>query len=178
MSADAERQARFVELVRVHQGAIRKVAALYARDRADRDDLFQEIALQLWRSFEGFRGESAFSTFLYRVALNTALMRIRSAQRRPEAGAAAAVRDAAAPMSSRDEEEVERLYAAIRELAPIDRAIVMLVLEERSHEEIAAVTGLTTGNVGVRLSRSKVRLRRLLGAAESGEEGTSCSKTR
>lgn len=170
MSADAERQARFVELVRVHQGAIRKVAALYARDRADREDLFQEIALQLWRSFEGFRGESAFSTFLYRVALNTALMRIRSAQRRPEAGAAAAEREAAAPASSRDEEEVERLYAAIRELAPIDRAIVMLVLEERSHEEIAAVTGLTTGNVGVRLSRGKARLRRLLGAADPAEE--------
>jgi len=164
MSADAERQARFVDLVRVHQGAIRKVAALYARDRADREDLFQEIALQLWRSFEGFRGEAAFSTFLYRVALNTALMRLRSTRRRPEVDAAAAVRDAASPAISRDDEEVERLYAAIRELAPIDRAIVMLVLEERSHDEIASVTGLSTGNVGVRLSRSRVRLRRLLEA--------------
>lgn len=170
MNGDAGRQARFVELVRVHQGAIQKIAALYARDRADRDDLFQEIALQLWRSFGGFRGESSFSTFLYRVALNTALMRIRGAQRRPKFDDSEVVRNAESPASPRDDEEVERLYAAIRELAPIDRAIVLLVLEERSHEEIAAVTGLTTGNVGVRLSRSKARLRRLLGAADPAQE--------
>ena len=97
MRQEPERQARFVDLVHAHQGAIRKVAALYARDSADREDLFQEIVLQLWRSFESFRGDAAFSTFLYRVALNTALMRLRRSYRRPEIEAGRALDDLPAP---------------------------------------------------------------------------------
>jgi RNA polymerase sigma-70 factor (ECF subfamily) len=172
------RQARFLGLLETHQGAIRKVAALYGRNRADREDLFQEIALQLWRSFDSFRGDSAFSTFLYRVALNTALLRARGAQRRPRIDADAALEEVESPAGRGGEAEVERLYAAIRELQAIDRAIVLLVLEERSHEEIAAVTGLTAGNVSVRLSRCKERLRRLLGTTESAHGGSPCSTRR
>lgn len=178
MSSDPERQACFVDLLHARQGVVRKVAALYAVDRAEREDLLQEIALALWRSFETYRGEAAFSTFLYRVALNTALMRVRRRYRRPEGqlerDRASAVEQVAAPEPTRDEEQVERLYAAIRELAPLDRAIVMLVLDERSYAEIAEVTGLSAGNVSVRLVRAKERLRKRLGAARA-EEGESCS---
>jgi len=177
MVKEPERQARFVDLVHAHQGAIRKVAALYARDPADREDLFQEIVLQLWRSFESFRGDAAFSTFLYRVALNTALMRLRRAYRRPEIEAGRALDDLPVPVPApeRGDEEVERLYAAIRQLGPLDRAIVLLVLEERSYEEIAAVTGLTRGNVSVRIVRIRERLRRLMGVAENGKDARPCS---
>jgi RNA polymerase sigma-70 factor, ECF subfamily len=177
MRQEPERQARFVDLVHAHQGAIRKVAALYARDAADREDLFQEVVLQLWRSFDSFRGDAAFSTFLYRVALNTALMRLRRAYRRPdvEAGRALDEVPAAAPAPGHDDDDVERLYAAIRRLAALDRAIVLLVLEERSYEEIAAVTGLTRGNVSVRIVRIKERLRRLMGVAENGKDAKPCS---
>ena len=175
MRTDPERQARFVDLVAAHQGALRKVAALYAHDAADREDLLQEITLQLWRCFDSFRGEAAFSTFLYRVALNTALMRLRKSYRRPPIASGRAVEELPAPAATRDDEEVERLYAAIRQLGPIDRAIVALVLEGRSYDEIAAVTGLSAGNVGVRLVRGKERLRRLLGAEPTSRKGTPCS---
>ncbi|MCC6406561.1 MAG: sigma-70 family RNA polymerase sigma factor [Planctomycetes bacterium] len=175
MSIDPERQARFVELLHAHQGVVRKVAALYARDRADRQDLCQEIALQLWRSFDCFRGESAFSTFAYRVALNTAWMRLRRAYRRPDPPSDAELATLAAPSADHDDAEVERLYAAIRELAPLDRALVLLVLDEKSHAEIAAVTGLTTGNVSVRLVRCRERLRKSLQSGRDAGRGTPCS---
>jgi len=178
---DLEQQARFLERIQAHQGAIRKVAALYAHDAADREDLFQEITLQLWRSFGSFRGESAFSTFLYRVALNTALLRVRRASRRPEAETGRELDEVAGPEAPSNDperdEEVERLYAAIRQLPPIDRAVALLVLEEKKHEEIAAVTGLSVGNVSVRLFRAKERLRRLLNAPDHAKEGTPCSTT-
>lgn len=174
MRTDFERQARFVTLVEAHQGAIRKIAAIYAHDRQDREDLLQEIALQLWRSFDSFRGEAAFSTFLYRVALNTALMHQRRSPRRTS-GVEAKDEDAVSPAVTRDDEDVERLYAAIRELGAIDRTIVLLVLEGRSYGEIATVTGLTEGNVGVRLLRSKERLSRLLGKGSNLPKGNPCS---
>lgn len=181
MRADPERHRRFLERVEPHRGAIRKVAALYARDTAEREDLFQEILLQLWRSFDAFRGDSAFSTFLYRVALNTALLRVRRACSRPALETGRTLDDlAGVPAREREERDadVERLYAAIRRLAPLDRAVVLLVLEERSHEEIAAVTGLSVGTVSVRLFRAKARLRVLLNDGESAQEGASCSTTR
>jgi RNA polymerase sigma-70 factor (ECF subfamily) len=170
MRTDPERQAHFLDLVQAHQGVIRKVAALYARDRADREDLFQEILVQLWTSFGTFRGDAAFSTFLYRVALNTALMRLRRAYRQPAVDAARVIDDIAAPEARRHDEDIERLYGAIRQLGPIDRAIVLLVLEERSYEEIASVTGLSAGNVSVRLVRAKERLRRLMGGRVAAVE--------
>lgn len=176
MRQDPRQQARFVELARAHQGAIRKVAALYARDPADREDLFQEILLQLWRSFDSFRGDAAFSTFLYRVALNTALMRLRRSYRRPEVEAGRALDELPAPApASGHDDDVERLYAAIRQLPTLDRAIVLLVLDERGHDEIAAVTGLTRGHVGVRVVRIKERLRRLMGVAANGKDAKPCS---
>ena len=173
MRTDPRRQARFIDLVQVHQGAIRKVAALYARDPADREDLVQEITLQLWRSFGAFRGESAFSTYLYRVALNTALLGSRRASTRPRIDGGRPVEEIVAPGASGDDEDVERLYDAIRKLRPIDRAIVLLVLEERSHAEIASVIGLAPGNVSVRLARSKAALRKLL--SQGTWKGPSCS---
>jgi RNA polymerase sigma-70 factor (ECF subfamily) len=174
-----DERARFVELLFAHQGVVRRVASLYARDAADREDLTQEIALQAWRAFARFRGDAAFSTFLYRVALNTALMRVRRKYRAPNFEPPVALESLAAPARAAIDEDVERLYAAIRELAPLDRAIVMLVLDERSHAEIADVTGLTVGNVSVRLMRAKQRLRDRLGAQPgaggAGKEEPSCS---
>lgn len=174
MQMDPERQARFLTLVEAHQGAIHKIAAVYAHDRQDREDLLQEIALQLWRSFDSFRGEAAFSTFLFRVALNTALMHQR---RSPRRGSRVEVggEEVTSPAATRDDEDVERLYSAIRELGALDRTIVLLVLEGRSYSEIAAITGLKEGNVGVRLVRSKERLSRLLGEGSNTPKGRPCS---
>ena len=174
MSHDPESHARFVSLVEEHHAAIRRIVAVYAIDPADRDDLAQEILLQLWRSYPRFRGDSAFSTFLYRVALNTALHRKRSANRRPGVTDRAVDEVAAVVGESRDE-EVRLLYAAIRELDSIDRAIVLLMLEGRRYDEIAAVTGLSVGAVGARLSRSRDRLARRLSADSPNSRGGACA---
>ncbi len=174
MRAERERQERFIDLVQEHQGAILKIAALYARSPEDREDLSQEIVLQLWRSFDAFRGEASFSTFLYRVALNTALMGLRRRYRRREVDASLVLDEVAAPPREDRDEDVERLHGAIRQLAPLDRAIVLLYLEERTYEEIAAITGLSKGNVSVRLVRVRDRLRRLMGLTEGQKEETPC----
>lgn len=170
MREEPDRQQRFLQALRPHRGAIAKVAALYARGAADREDLEAEVVLQLWRSFEGFRGEAAFSTFLYRVALNTALMWARRAGSGPRVDGDVRPEELGAEAAERDDEDVRRLYAAIRALPPVDRALVLLALEGRSHREIAEVTGLTTDNVGVRLSRCRARLRERLGRARTPQE--------
>lgn len=166
-------QARFLELLDAHQRVIARVARLYARDAVDREDLEQEIVLAAWRSFEHFRGEAAFSTYLYRVALNTALMRVRKRYREPVRSSDVDVERIPARGAPNGAEDVERLHAAIRELSPLDRGLVLMVLDDQSHAEIAAVTGLSEGNVTVRLVRARARLRARLGKLE--QEDRSCS---
>jgi RNA polymerase sigma-70 factor (ECF subfamily) len=169
MEPATDRQAAFLERIEQHQGILHRVRSLYAVDPDDGRDLVQEILLQLWRSFPSFRGEAAFSTWMYRVALNTALLRRRRSRARareesdPEALASVAARpDPANP-------DVASLYRCIRELPSLDRAIVLLHLEGQSYEEIAGTTGLSRGNVGVRLVRIKGRLRECLAGRPAGE---------
>lgn len=155
-------QAEFLELVDGHQRIVGKVCHLWADGPADRDDLRQEILLQLWRSYPSFRGASSAATWVYRVALNTALLRRR--RRRPPAAALPEELPApAAPGAERDF-EVEALRSCIRELPEVDRAIVFLHLEGESYERIAEVTGLGRSNVSVRLVRIRKRLQHCLEA--------------
>jgi RNA polymerase sigma-70 factor (ECF subfamily) len=169
MTPGPDRQDAFLELIERHQGILHRVRSLYAADADDGKDLIQEILMQLWRSFPSFRGEAAFSTWMYRVAVNTALLRRRRSRKRareeadPEALAAvAAGPDPADP-------DVATLHRCIRGLPSLDRAIVLLHLEGQSYEEIAATTGLSRGNVGVRLVRIKDRLRDCLAGKPAGE---------
>jgi RNA polymerase sigma factor (sigma-70 family) len=149
----------FLELLKTHGGIIRKVAGMYGDGKADREDLQQEIAYQLWKSFGSFRGDSAPSTWMYRVALNTALTRFKRRgpslifrERLPEPTVPA--EDAASPR--------ERLMVAIRCLPRADRALVALFLEDMSHREIGEILGLSENNVGVKLHRIKNKLKNLL----------------
>lgn len=145
------------ELIEKNQAIIHKVTLIYTSTLADREDLFQEICLQLWRSFPNFREESKFSTWMYRVALNTAISNIRKQQKKI----------VAEPLSNRlqipaeptdDAENAKLLYAAISKLNRIDKAIILLWLEEKSYDEIASITGLTKSNVSVKLMRIKRKL--------------------
>lgn len=174
MSDSPDDEAGFLAQLTAHQGALRRVARAYASDAHEREDLFQEILLAAWGARTSFRGEAAFSTFLYRVALNTALASRRRAEKRVHALPS---QELAAPEAGADDEHVERLYAAVRRLAPLDRALVLLVLEGKSHAEIASVTGLTTGNVAVRLSRGRETLRQWLAPTGPEPEGKPCSTT-
>lgn len=166
------KQERFLDLVHEHQGIVGRVCSLYARGADDRDDLYQEIVLQLWRAYPSFRGDAKVSTWMYRVALNTALLSRRRRSRRPETttGIDLAGTVAAAPDHGGD--DLRALYAAIRTLPTLDRAIVLLYLEQHTHDEIAAVTGLEAKNVGVRIVRIKKRLRERLAGPAAGERAS------
>ncbi len=170
---------RFVDLLHEHQRIVRKICAVYAAGPEEREDLFQEIVMQLWRSWPSFRGDSSFATWAYRVALNTALFRRRkeAAERvvpaRDDKGGGLEAEPAASePDVAEAKEGIELLYDCIRKLRELDRAIVLQHLEARPHAEIAEFTGLSVGNVAVRLHRIKNSLRECLTAGGYDEEGT------
>jgi RNA polymerase sigma-70 factor (ECF subfamily) len=145
----------FTELVDQNRGIIYKVIRLYVRHEEDERDLFQEILFQAWRSFPRFRGQSKFSTWLYRVALNTVLTFKRRPQHVIPHEDLSGLRVEAE--KNRDE-EAEALYIAIRELNEIDRMIISLHLDGYENEEIADMSGLTKNHVAVKLHRIKESL--------------------
>lgn len=154
-----DRQATFLQLIEQHGGILHRIRSLYAADAEDGKDLVQEMLMQLWRAFPSFRGEAAFSTWMYRVALNTALLRRRAARARACETADPDALETLAAGTDPPDPNVRHLFRCIRLLPGLDRAIVLLHLEGHSYEEIASATGLSRGNVSVRLVRVKGRLR-------------------
>jgi len=137
------------------RGILYRVLMVYAESPAEREDLEQEIALALWRSTERFEGASSDSTWVYRVALNTALTHRRVASR--TLATDELTQDPRAPDPERDEQAW--LYAAIRSLSPVERSLVLLWLDGTRYEDIALILGISTSLVGVKISRVKARLR-------------------
>lgn len=168
MSAEVQSDVRFSSWLKEYGGILHKVARAYAAEPVDRADLFQEMTLQLWTSLPAFRGQSAVSTWIYRVCLNTALTWRRGAWRRerdlqPGVDLSQVRASAATPAESAGQRElVERLYAAIHAMPDFDRALVLLMLEGLAYREIADVTGLTENHVGVALTRARKRLAALM----------------
>lgn len=146
----------FVQLVQKNAGIIHKVIQLYVDHPEDRRDLYQEVLLQAWKSYASFKGEAAFSTWLYRISLNTVLT-FRRRQRIPLSELKSEF-DRAAEQGSYTPEDSELLLLAIKELNEIDRLIVTLHLDGYDNEEIAQVTGLNKNNTTVRLHRAKQAL--------------------
>ncbi|MCU0418546.1 MAG: sigma-70 family RNA polymerase sigma factor [Cyclobacteriaceae bacterium] len=151
---------KFTELIDQSRGIIYKVIRLYVRNPEDEKDLFQEILFQAWKSYPRFDGRSKFSTWLYRVGLNTVL----TFQRRPDLVRAT---DNLEPVGGSDHshernESVDALYQAIRELNDIDRMIVTLHLDGYENEEISEIAGITKNHVAVKLHRIKETLTRKL----------------
>lgn len=154
---------RFHQLHNAHADALWRIAGAYARTRPDREDLFQEMLLHVWRALPSFRGDAAERTWMTRIAFNVALGAVRKRDVRDTVDAPAAVD--AVPASTPDPlaattraDALDRLYAALRTLPEVDRALILLTLEERSHAEIADVLGLSVSNVAVRLHRAKAKL--------------------
>lgn len=148
----------FIDLLNRHQNIIHKICNVYMPTERDRQDLFQEITLQAWKASANFRGEARFSTWLYRVALNTAISFYRKEKKRvvthltehiPE------ISDAYNPI----EEQVQAMYRAIAGLSRIDKALVMLYLEDYSYKQIGEVLGITANNVAVKMNRIKTKLK-------------------
>lgn len=170
----AEHHARFEDWLRHHAAILHHVAHGFA-EGADRHDLFQELLLALWHAIPAFRGGAQPSTFIYRVAHNTALTWRRTQQnyraRLDRFGTDATVvptlaaeSSPAHPADTRQREALEHLYAAIRQLPPLDRSLILLHLDGVAYAEIGELHGLTETNVGARLTRAKQRLTAALAA--------------
>jgi RNA polymerase sigma factor (sigma-70 family) len=151
----------FLTTIHNHQKIILKVCRMYRDGREDQEDLFQEIIYQLWKSYLSFKGESKISTWIYRIALNTAVaiyrkpkLSIKYYEDFPES-----IHPSGEKTGSENE---ERLFSALRKLNDPEKAIISLYLDEFSYREIAEITGLNENNVGVRLNRIKNKLKEIL----------------
>ena len=149
----------FVRVIQENEGLIYKVSKVYSNSREDEQDLYQEIVYQLWKSFSSFRNESRVSTWMYRIALNTAISNLNKEKRK---GTFLPINEWALNKTDSDdplrEERYEILYAKIRELNTVEKGIIFLYLEGKSYEEMAVITGFTSTNIGTRLGRIKQKL--------------------
>jgi RNA polymerase sigma-70 factor (ECF subfamily) len=154
----------FLRHINDHQGIIVKVCRMYGSDPADSEDLFQEIVLQLWKSYPGFNGLSKVSTWMYRVALNTAITRLRKIKRRPDQHRMTKALDNTPVIDPKrlDVEYASQLQRAIDSLNKFDRALVILYLDEMSYREMAEIMGISESNIGVKINRIKNKLKTML----------------
>ncbi len=146
-----------------HLGIIIKICRAYTNTQEDFEDYFQEVCLQIWRSKENFKEQSAWSTWVYRLTLNVCLTFTRKKKRNVTVidtiGHNEIDDDYESPLTS---ESFIMLNEAIKKLSKLDRAIILLYLEEKSYKEIAEIIGLSSGNIGTRINRIKNRLKKML----------------
>ncbi len=154
----------FLRLVKENQGLIHKVCLMYERNEESRKDLFQEIVLQLWRSYSSYKGDAKISTWMYRIALNTAISSFRKAKRSP---VSLEMDDHVFQIPEDPEavlrkEQFQMLLGAINHLNEIEKAIMMLYLDEVPYEEIAETLGITQNNVRVKMNRIREKLKTII----------------
>ena len=156
-------------MLETHRTMVHKVCHLYGHTDADREDLFQEISFQLWKAWPSFRGDAKVSTWLYRIALNTAITGLRRKKGHVVFLDGGSMPDAVAEEKDHAEEERRnRLYDAIRSLSEWERAVVMLYLEDKSYEEMEEILGVTQNNLRVRMTRIREKLRKQTQSVEHG----------
>ena len=152
-----------------HQGIIYKVCHLYCHDEEDKKDLFQEIVLQLWKAFPSFRNESLNTSWMYQVGLNTAISNFRKESKKLDSKHITDAEFQIPDMNfyADEDEKLSLLKQAIKQLSDIEKAIIMLYLEDKSYDEIAEITGISHSNVGVRLNRIKTKLEKIIKSNQS-----------
>ena len=152
-------KSRFIEIIRENEGLIYKVAKMYSNSLEDEQDLYQDIVYQLWKSFSTFRNESKITTWMYRIALNTAIQyldkRKKKAHQVPMEESFLNKPDIVDD-SKQDRHDI--LFAQIKKLNDIEKGIILLYLEGKSYEEIAVITGFTATNIGTRLGRIRQKI--------------------
>ena len=155
---------KFIGDINKNIAIIHKICNIYFTDADDRKDAYQEILYQLWKSYAGFKGDAKFSTWMYKVALNTAITYSKKGSREYRTDTLDENWDQLAESDEQQHvnERMAMLYAAINTLNVTDKAITLLYLDDNSYDEIAAITGLTKTNVSVRLVRIKKSLKEKL----------------
>ena len=153
------KEKEFVRIIKQHEGVIFKITTMYTDNRDDQKDLYQDVVFQLWKSFDSFRAESKISTWMYRIALNTALTRLKKSKRMGNVVSIdRVVLQETENYDPEFEEKLRVLYAHIKQLNVIEKGLMLLLLEGKKYEEIAEITGLSPSNVGTKISRIKQKL--------------------
>ncbi|NEW83763.1 MAG: RNA polymerase sigma factor [Mariniphaga sp.] len=153
----------FITLINKHQGILQKICNIYFYRNPCKEDYYQEILIRLWKAYPGFRNQSSFSTWLYRVALNTAIDLIRKESLRPrQTELSKSEYNIPEKESGAESDQKDKLYQAISHLSDLEKAIIVLHLEEYSYHEIGEIIGISEGNAGVRISRIKNQLIKIL----------------
>jgi RNA polymerase sigma-70 factor (ECF subfamily) len=152
-------EVQFLQLIGQHQGIIHKICRLYRDSPEDREDLFQEIVFQLWRSVSAFEGKARFSSWMYKIALNTAIASFR--RKKPHITYTSDLPDQPVPQYDPGEQH-EQLFEALKQLNDGDKALIALYLDDLSYKEIAEITGMSENNIGVKLNRIKSKIQQLL----------------
>ena len=147
-----------------NQNIVHKVCRIYTTNQDQHNDLFQEIAIQLWKNYAKFRGEAKFSTWMYRVALNTAISLYRKSTRtvKTQDFSDVSFKIASNDYDDTQDQQLTALYNAIRNLNDIDKALIFLYLEDKPYKEIAIALGISEVNARVKMNRSKEKLRKIL----------------
>ena len=158
-----EKEHEFLTRIEKHKGILYKVSKMYMDNHDDQQDLFQEIVCQLWKSYDTFRNESQFSTWMYRVAVNTAIVFLKKEKRKVDKYEIASenIKDDEGD-SDIKESQLDHFYKAVQKLEKIDKAIIFYQLEGFSHKEIGDNLGISEGNARVKLNRAKEKLKEII----------------
>lgn len=159
----------FLQLLENHKGILHKISRMYMDDVDDRNDLVQEMTYQLWKSYQRFEGNSQFSTWMYRVCLNTALTFFKKENKKLKTDEIREDFDRLDEIDSFEKEnQLNHFYKAVQKLNPVEKALIFLFLEGKSHKEIGEDLGITEGNARVKLNRTKDKLQQII--KENGYE--------
>ncbi len=159
-----ELEHNFVTELERNQNIVHKVCRIYTHDEDSHKDLFQEITIQLWKAYPKFRGDAKFSTWMYRVALNTAITLYRKSKKRVKTQDFENVvfKISASEYDDTEEKNLKLMYDAVKQLSDIEKALVFLYLEDKNYAEISETLGITEVNARVKMNRIKTKLRTIL----------------
>ena len=159
-----ELEAEFLSDFEKNQNIAHKICRMYTTDKEAHNDLFQEITIQLWKNYSKFRGDAKFSTWMYRVALNTAISLYRKSTKsiKTDDFSDVAFRISSTEYDDTEEKQLEALYKAIHQLNDIDKALIFLYLEDKNFHEIAETLGISNVNARVKMNRAKEKLKSIL----------------
>ncbi|HBV13750.1 RNA polymerase sigma factor [Chryseobacterium carnipullorum] len=160
----SQTETAFLKLVNQHKGILYKASRIYADSLEDREDLQQEILIQLWKSYRNFKGKSEFSTWMYRVAINTAITYLKKEKQRTSNQT-----DVPGHFEVQNEDynpakdkQLEVFYRAVQELKALEKAIIFYFMEGMSHKEIGENLGLSEVNARVKLNRTKEKIQQII----------------
>lgn len=170
MNHQPKDEAAFLKLLNQHQNIIHKICRMYAKGSAEHNDLFQEITIQLWKSFNRFEGKSKFSTWMYRVGFNTAITLYRKNKKTPDTQPLNENHSQQQLETYDDtvDEQLKWLYKKIDAFSEIDRALILLYLDNKRYSEIAETLGVSKINARVKMNRIKNRLKTMLKEENNG----------